>query len=97
MSAPSLGCVKTQRREFLHSLGHSRHLKHLAATFAITLNADIRLRCNICCNGPRGDIQPYVKGLDFLDKIYGKRYSNSDRNLGHQLAVSQRRMNILDR
>jgi hypothetical protein len=23
---------------------------------AITLNADIRLRCNICRNGPKGDI-----------------------------------------
>ena len=33
-------------------LGQSRRLKHLAATSAIALNADICLRCNICRNGP---------------------------------------------
>ena len=37
-------------------MGHQRRLKHLAATSAITLNADIRLRCNICRNGPNADI-----------------------------------------
>jgi hypothetical protein len=33
-------------------MGHSRRLKHPTTTSAITLNADIRLRCNICRNGP---------------------------------------------
>jgi hypothetical protein len=37
-------------------MGHSRRLKHLAATSAITLNADIRLRCSICRNGPKADV-----------------------------------------
>ena len=31
-------------------------LKHLAATSAIALNADIRLRRNICRNGPEADM-----------------------------------------
>jgi hypothetical protein len=35
---------------------HERRLKHLAATSAVLLNADIRLRCNICRNGPEGDM-----------------------------------------
>jgi hypothetical protein len=39
----------------LSEMGHSRRLKHLAA--AITLNADIRLRCNICRNGPLCDVE----------------------------------------
>ena len=37
-------------------MGHSRRLKHLAATSAITLNAGIRLHCNICRNGPTSNI-----------------------------------------
>ena len=39
-------------KTILSALGHQRRLKHLAATSAITLNADIPLRCNICRNGP---------------------------------------------
>jgi hypothetical protein len=33
--------------ERMSALGHERRLKHLAATSAITLNADIRLRCTM--------------------------------------------------
>jgi len=32
---------------------HERRLKYLAATSAVVLNADIRLRCNICRNGQK--------------------------------------------
>jgi hypothetical protein len=32
---------------FFNSIGQSRRLRHPAATSAITLNADIRSRCNI--------------------------------------------------
>ena len=39
----------------MSEVGHSRHLKRLAATSAVTLNADIRLRCDICRNGPKPD------------------------------------------
>jgi hypothetical protein len=35
----------------MSEMGQSRRLKHLAATSAIILNADIRLPCNICRNG----------------------------------------------
>ena len=45
----------TPRPELENSQGHSRRLKRLAATSAITLNADIRWRCNICRNGPVPD------------------------------------------
>jgi hypothetical protein len=44
-------------RARLSAKGHERRLKHLAATSAITLNADTRLRCNICRNGPVSDIR----------------------------------------
>jgi hypothetical protein len=38
------------------AMGHSGRLKYLAGTSAITLNADIRLHCNICRNVPQGDM-----------------------------------------
>jgi hypothetical protein len=39
-------------------VGHQRRLKRLAAISAVTLNADIRPRCDIRRNGPLGDISP---------------------------------------
>ena len=52
---PSLSACNTRP---VHTLGHSRRLKHPAAMFAIALNGDIRLHCNICRNGLGGDITP---------------------------------------
>jgi hypothetical protein len=47
-------------------LGHSRRLQHQAATSAITLNADIRLHCNICRNGPLTEVSRCNKILVVL-------------------------------
>jgi hypothetical protein len=52
--------------------GHSRRLKHLAATSAITLNADIRLRCNICRKGPIASLRTAEKQRSFLRSDHRK-------------------------
>jgi len=60
-----------QNDDFFDSIGHSRHLKHLAATSAFTLNADIRLRRNICRTGPEAEMTPLNWDVGFTLDSFG--------------------------